>query len=78
MNQLNIFNVIGLSNDPLYKRLGSLDSGHIVAINLTNDCEIVIRKNIFGLYELSNTEIEQSFTNLSDVYEFVNNLEVEN
>ncbi|WP_175616042.1 hypothetical protein [Piscibacillus halophilus] len=60
--QTNIYDFLGINEDPLYKKLEDLKEGEMLLLG-----ETLVRKNSHGLYELeTRTQHEQA----KDVIEF--------
>lgn len=69
VEQLNIFYEFGLENDPFYCQLLNLKKNEVLSFG---NLEVV--KNNRGLYEISNNEIHDCFSNVMDCYKKIESL----
>lgn len=63
---LNIYNVIGLEEDPLYMQLQLVNSENTIHVD-----SFKISKDKF--YEVSNEEVHLGFRDLKSCYQFLSN-----
>lgn len=69
MVQLNIYNEIGLNDDPVFNKLSTLSTDNVLLLN-----GLEIKKNNQGWFEISNEEIHELRTDIQKCYEFINQL----
>lgn len=69
LNQLNIFDVVGLSNDPVYTEIEKLKIDEETSIGGYH-----IYRNNIGWYEIENEEIHELKTEFEDCYRFLDSL----
>lgn len=68
MNQLNIYDHIGIQSDPLMQKLEQLKSGNSVALE-----DMKVSLNHSGLYEISTEHTHDCCRDLKRCYDYVNN-----
>lgn len=69
-DQLNIYNYFEADADPLYQKLSSLQVDDEVQIG-----KYKVLLNRFGMYEVSNDEIQDGFPSIDQCYKFIQELE---
>lgn len=71
VRQTQLYEYLGISNDPIFNQLKYLKKKESTKIRL-NESVLNISLNSWGIYEVSNGEIHESFRDMNDCYDFIN------
>lgn len=58
-------------DDPIYCEIKRLSRNEHVDLKVL-DSELIVTLNFLGIYEVSNGEIHESFRDMKDCYDFIN------
>lgn len=70
MKQIQLYEYLGISNDPIFNQIKDLKKKGSVKVQLP-EFLLIITLNSWGIYEVSNEEFHESFSQINDCYEFV-------
>lgn len=78
VEQMNVFDYIGVENDLLFQSLKKLERGDAVVFG-TDDARVVVRFNAFGLYEIvsDKKKVHEGFSDIKACYRFLSSLGVD-
>lgn len=68
MQQTTLFEFTSLSDDPIFRKLKNIQTGHEIQID-----SVHVRKTE-KLYEIENDEYHEAFKSIEKCYEFLSNI----
>lgn len=71
MQQIQLYEYLGINNDPIFNQIKDLKKRGSMKVQLPESV-LIITLNSWGIYEVSNEELHESFSQINDCYEFVN------
>ncbi len=69
MEQINLYDYLGVEDDPIYIMLSRLKNGYTVVFE-----DVHVTKNDFGLFELASNQLHEVFSDIRSCYKYVSDL----
>lgn len=73
MQQIQLYEYLGISNDPIFNQIKDLKIKGSMQVQFPKSV-LIITLNSWGIYEVSNEEFHESFSELQECYDFINEI----